>query len=72
MLVERLKYNLLSISKLCDKGLRVIFNDSTCIVLDKKFNTCVLSGFHENNVYIIDMINLMQSIVMYGFEKLTF
>ena len=27
-------------------------------ILDKKINTCVFSGFHENNVYMIDMLNL--------------
>ena len=58
ILVEGLKHNLLSISQICDKGLRIIFDDSTCDVLDKKSNTCILSGFHENNVYIIDMLNL--------------
>ena len=58
VLVEGPKHNLLTISQLCDKGLRVIFYYSTCDVLDKKTNTCVLSGFRENNVYMIDMLNL--------------
>jgi len=58
VLVNGLKYNLLSISQLCDKGLRVIFDDSTYDVLDKKINTCVLSDFHENNIYLIDILNL--------------
>jgi len=57
-LVEELKHNLLSISQLYDKGLKIIFDDSTCDILDKKSNTCVLSGFRENNVYMIDMLNL--------------
>ena len=47
VLVGALKHNLLSISQ----GLRVIFDDSTCDVLDKKSNSCVLFGFRENNVY---------------------
>ena len=58
VLVDRLKNNLLSISHLCVKSLRVIFNDSTCDNLDKKSHTCVLSDFRENNVYMIDMLNL--------------
>ena len=58
VLVDDLKHNLLSISQICEKGLRVIFNDSTCDVLDKKINSCVLFNFHENNVYMIDMLNL--------------
>ena len=58
ILVDGLKYNLLSISQLCDKSLRVIFDDSTCDGLDKKINTCVLFSFQENNVFIIDMLHL--------------
>ena len=58
ILVECLKYNLLSISQLCDKGFKIIFDDSTCDVLDKKTDNCILSDFHENNVFMIDMLNL--------------
>ena len=56
-LVDGLKHNLLSINQLCDESLRVILDDSTCDV-DKKNNSCVLSDFRDNNVYIIDMMNL--------------
>ena len=56
-MVDELKYNLWSISQLYDKGLRVLFDDSTCDVLDKKWNICVLSDFRENNVYMIGMLN---------------
>ena len=45
VLIEGLKNNLLSINQLCDKGLKVIFDNFTCDILDKKINTCVLSGF---------------------------
>ena len=31
-LVENLKHNLLSISQLCDKGYRVIFDKSKCVI----------------------------------------
>ena len=58
ILVEALKHNLLSISQICDKGLMIIFDDSTCNVLDKKINICVLFSFQENNVYMIDMLHL--------------
>jgi len=37
---------------------RVIFDNSACDVLDKKSNSCILFGFHENNIYMIDMLNL--------------
>ena len=58
ILVEGLKHNLLSTSQRCDKGFKFIFDDSTCDVLEKKTNICVLSGFCENNVYMIDMLIL--------------
>ena len=48
----------LSISQQCDKSLKVIFDDFTCDILDKKTNNCVHSDFRENNVYMIDMLNL--------------
>ena len=34
LLVDGLKYNLLSISQLCDKGFKVIFEVSHCIIKD--------------------------------------
>ena len=48
----------MSISQLCDGGSKVIFDDSSCNVLDGKTDACILSEFCVNNVYIIDMLNL--------------
>ena len=53
-----LKHNLLSISQLCERGLKVIFDKSSCNTYDCKTNECILTRFRENNVYIIDMLNL--------------
>ena len=52
------KHNLLSISQLYDRGLKVVFDDSSCKIFDCKTNDCILIGFRDNNVYIIDMLNL--------------
>ena len=57
-LVDGLKYNLLSVSQLCDKSFKVIFDDLACNILDRKINACIHSSFRENNVYMIDMSNL--------------
>ena len=38
LLIRGLKYNLLSISQLCDKGYKVIFEADHCAILDKTFN----------------------------------
>ena len=45
LLVDKLKHNLLSISQLCDKGFKVIFESSMCIVtnsLDSSNNSLVI------------------------------
>ncbi|KAI3728046.1 hypothetical protein L6452_16674 [Arctium lappa] len=52
--VEGLMHNLLSISQLCDLGYKVMFELSSCIIFNKKMET-VLSGYHKENVYVIDM-----------------
>ena len=65
-LVKGLKHNLLSISQLCDKCLRVIFDDSTCDIIDGKSDSRVLFNFCENNVYIIDMLNLQWNAKILG------
>ena len=44
ILVDGLKHNLLSISQLCDRGFKVIFDDLACNVLDRQTNICVLSS----------------------------
>ena len=45
ILVDGLKYNLLSVSQLCDKGFNVIFDDLACNVFDRQTNACILSEF---------------------------
>jgi len=62
VLVDGLKHNLLSISQLCDRGFKVVFDDLACNILDRQTNACVLFDFHENNVYMIDMSNLQYNI----------
>ena len=42
-LVDGLKHNLLSISQLCDRGFKVVFDDLACNILDRQANACVLS-----------------------------
>ena len=42
LLVEGLKHNLLSISQLCDKGLKVIFESDYCTIHQKDYNEIAL------------------------------
>ena len=57
-LVDGPKHNLLSVSQLYDKGFNLIFDDLVCNVFDRQTNACILFGFRENNVYMIDMSNM--------------
>ena len=57
LLVEGLNYNLLSISQLCDKGNKVIFETAKCEVIDAKTNEVKFEGQRLNNLYIIDLKN---------------
>ena len=40
ILADGLKHNLLSISQLCDRDFKVIFDDLACNILDRQINTC--------------------------------
>ncbi|PKU80516.1 hypothetical protein MA16_Dca026731 [Dendrobium catenatum] len=53
LLVDGLKYNLLSISQLCDKGFDIKFLTDKCLIsLNDKL---VLEGKQLNNVYMLDL-----------------
>ncbi|VFQ66058.1 unnamed protein product [Cuscuta campestris] len=57
LLVEGLKHNLLSISQLCDKGNRVIFDSRKCIVERLCDNKTILCGSRVDNIYMFDLEN---------------
>ena len=52
MLVDGLKYNLLSISQLCDRENRVIFDNIICTIEIIKDNKILSVGQRVKNVYI--------------------
>ncbi|KAL6321755.1 hypothetical protein AAG906_035273 [Vitis piasezkii] len=54
LLVDGLKHNLLSISKLCDKGFKVIFEASHCIIKDIQNDKTIFMGHRCDNVYVIN------------------
>ena len=55
LLIERLKYNLLSISQLCDKGHTVIFESNNYKIVDILSNEVKFVGQRINDVYIINL-----------------
>ena len=58
LFVKGLKHNLLSISQLCDKGMKVIFESMNCQVVNVKTNKIVFVGHREGNVYIVHLDDL--------------
>ncbi|KAL5560474.1 hypothetical protein UlMin_036685 [Ulmus minor] len=55
LLVENLNYNLMSVSQLCDKGFRVIFMSSKCIIMDSFSDDIIFVGKRFENVFTIDI-----------------
>nr|GEY47628.1 ribonuclease H-like domain-containing protein [Tanacetum cinerariifolium] len=64
--VKELKFNLFSVSQMCDKKNSVLFTNTECIVLSPKFklsneNQVLLSVPSENNMYNVDLKNIVPS-----------
>ncbi|OAY43379.2 hypothetical protein MANES_08G063666v8 [Manihot esculenta] len=55
LLVDGLKHNLLSVSQLCDKGCRVIFESKSCFVSRMSDNKILFVGERVENIYLIDL-----------------
>ena len=58
LFVKGLKYNLLSISQLCDKGCKVVFESSKCDVTDINSDKTILTGYIQGNIYTFDLNDL--------------
>ncbi|GKG04260.1 hypothetical protein Tco_0314647, partial [Tanacetum coccineum] len=64
--VEELKFNLLSISQICDKKHNVLFTDKECLILSPKFkfvdeDPVILRAPRKNDVYSLDLKNIIPS-----------
>ncbi|KAJ9535822.1 hypothetical protein OSB04_un001023 [Centaurea solstitialis] len=58
--VEQLKYNLLSVSQVCEKKHSILFNDEECMILSPEFkivdeNMILLRAPRKDNVYCLDL-----------------
>ncbi|GJS11618.1 putative ribonuclease H-like domain-containing protein [Tanacetum coccineum] len=59
-----LKFNLLSVSQMCDKKSSVLYNDTECIVLSPNFklideSNVLLKVPRKNNMYCVDLKNIV-------------
>nr|GEV22684.1 putative ribonuclease H-like domain-containing protein [Tanacetum cinerariifolium] len=64
--VKEIKFNLFSVSQMCDKKNSVLFTDTECIVLSFEFklpdeNHVLLRVPRENNMYNVDLKNIVLS-----------
>nr|GEX99427.1 uncharacterized mitochondrial protein AtMg00810-like [Tanacetum cinerariifolium] len=62
--VRELKFNLLSVSQICDEKNSVLFNDTECIILSPNFNLIdesqvLLRVPRKNNMYSVDLRNIV-------------
>ncbi|GJT89887.1 putative ribonuclease H-like domain-containing protein [Tanacetum coccineum] len=62
--VREIKFNLFSISQMCDKKNSVLFNDTECIVLSPNFkltdeSQVLLKVPRKNNMYSVDLKNIV-------------
>ncbi|GKE33863.1 putative ribonuclease H-like domain-containing protein [Tanacetum coccineum] len=62
--VKELKFNLFSVSQMCDKKNYVLFTDTECLVLSPNFklpdeNQILLKIHREDNMYSFDMKNIV-------------
>ncbi|GJZ89327.1 putative ribonuclease H-like domain-containing protein [Tanacetum coccineum] len=75
--VRELKFNLFSVSQICDKKNSVLFNDTKCIVLSPNFklideSQVLLRVPRKNNMYSVDLKNIVPKICLtYLFTKAT-
>ena len=63
-LVDKLKYNLLSISQLYDKGYKINFKIDKCFIINRSNNNVIYTNIRSTNVYIINVISLVKIIVI--------
>ncbi|GJW39882.1 putative ribonuclease H-like domain-containing protein [Tanacetum coccineum] len=64
--VKELKFNLLSVSQICDKKHNVLFTDTECLILSPKFkivdeNLVLLRAPRKNDVYSLNLKSIISS-----------
>jgi hypothetical protein len=58
LLVEYLKHNILSVSKICDQGYTLRFDSQKCKIREKNSGILLATATkRSNNIYILDMKN---------------
>ncbi|XP_070008145.1 uncharacterized protein [Nicotiana sylvestris] len=58
---DGLKYSLISVSQLCDKGNIVAFTSTKCFVINLTTDKIILQGKRVNNIYIVGLSTLSEN-----------
>lgn len=58
LLVKGLKYNLLSVSQLCDKGYSIVFYMFSCSIEHKDSKSIMFKGSRVENIYFLDLYDV--------------
>src|SRR5436190_7549133 len=64
LLVDGLRHNLLSISQLCDRGYKVLFDNMACYLYDLHMKNIIAMGRRERNIYVIDIHSVKNNICL--------
>ena len=54
-LVQDIGFNLLFVSQLCDKDLRVVFESNFFEVINRIDGQCIFRGERKGNIYVVDL-----------------
>ncbi|KAJ9565365.1 hypothetical protein OSB04_001331 [Centaurea solstitialis] len=71
--VDQLRYNLMSVSQVCDKKLFTLFSETECVILSPKFvvdeSFVLLRTPRKDNVYCLDLNGMPSKVVNCLFSK---
>ena len=62
LLVEGVKFNLLSVSQLCDNDFEVCFTKNTCLI-SHKLSSFVMHGYRVHNVFYVNFDNVHEKFI---------
>jgi hypothetical protein len=61
LLVQSLRFNFMSVGKLCDLGMLVLFSITKCIAFMATHNSIVFEGHRKYDLYIVISLRVPQS-----------
>jgi hypothetical protein len=69
LLVDSLKFNLLSVAQLCDHGYKCTFTSDSVGVTSMNGNDCIFKGFRHESLYLVDFSSSNANLITCLFSK---